>query len=409
MAAPYGALTVGRVTLTEGWEIAQKTDASGTARTVTVSQEESSAVLSADQDAARARVEALLSMAGTVVPVTFTVFTHLDGWYKVGAPSVTDRTWWTETIIPWTVELTRVGGDSEVEVESRLVGGDRTTVHGSASAERWHAPAAGADSYLVGSSTPGYVDRGGADGDVRVWRAIPAATDPRWSVPVASALDGAVSVTVDGVLLAGTSCADTPANWSVDNTLIRVQPRTSTGTLIITSYLDGSGWGTGKVFDVKRGAVSLGAADHVTVLRVDACAVVARLTWDHAPGRTTCDLTLQRGARHVALYIQQYEGSSALRVDDNGGGGSVDDQLSAYGYILRTDADGDSNRWLIGSPIAVTAAGTFGLTASTPATGLAAFVGVEYAGSGAQAGDTAAQVNNQYLGAATETEQVIAR
>lgn len=408
MTAPYGALQVGRVTLTEGWTLARRATQEGP-RTLTVQAQEASAALSASQAAARERGQALLDQAGMTVPVTFTALPHLDGWCVVGQPSADEQTWYDETIIPWQVDLTWVGGDAEVELESRLVSGTRSTAASSASAELWHAPAVGADSYYVGASTPGYVDRGGSDGTVRVWRAIPASTSPRWAVPVSGALDGACTVTVAGTLRAGMTCDDTPADWAVSNTLVKVEPRTSTGTLIVTSYLAGSGWGTSKVFDLKRGAVSLGAADHVTILRNDACEVTVRLTWDHAPGRSTCDITVTRGARHAALHIQQYEASNALRVDDNGGGGSVDDQLTAYGYILRTDADADGDRWLIGTTVACAAAGTFGLAASSPAVGMPAFIGCEYGGSGAASGDTAAQVSAQYLGTQPETTLVVAR
>jgi hypothetical protein len=402
---PYSYLTIGRLTLTEDWTVNQKAGSSG--RTMSLRMSEASTI-GGSQRAVRELGEGMLAMRGQTVPVAGLAMDHHAGWWTIDSVTVQELTWWDTTVIEWTVDLTRVGRNSEVEVESRLVGGDRTTVATSATAERWHAPATGGDAYYVGASTPTYVDRVGEGGTVRVYRSIPAATSPRWGIASTAYLVGAAVLTVDGYVRAGMTCEDTPDDWSVSNGLVKVEPSTSAGTLTVTSYLT-SGWGTAKVFDFKRGSTSLGAASHVTVVRNDACEAILRLTWDHAPGRTVCDIAVKRGARHVSLHLQQHIASSALRVDDNAGGGTVDDQLATYGYILRTDADADGNRWLIGSPLACDAAGTFGLAAHTAALSLPAFIGVERAGSSAVAGDTAAAVNSQYLGTPAETEQVIAR
>jgi hypothetical protein len=253
--APYGTLTIGRLTVTENWAVSSKSGSDTV--TLSLSGEESAAVLGAAATA-RLRAENILDYEGTVVPAQFTEFSHWDGWYQVGGASVDEKTWHDFTSARWKCDLKQVGIDSGCEVESRLTGGNRT--HAStATAELWHAPAVGADTYYVGASTPGFVSRVGSDGTVRVYRSIPAATHPRWAVPVASALDGAVSVTVGGDLRVGSRCTDSPTSWVLSNGLVRVEPRTTAGTLRVTSYLT-SGWGTAKVFDLKRGTTSLGAA-----------------------------------------------------------------------------------------------------------------------------------------------------
>ena len=147
----------------------------------------------------------------------------------------------------------------------------------------------------------------------------------------------------------------------------------------------------------------------MTILRNDFCECVIRLSWDHAPGRTVADLTLARGARHVGVYVQQYEASSSLRVDDTAGSGTVDDQLTASGYIELTTVDGDGNGWVLGSAQACTAAGTFGFAADVAALGLSGFIGCVRGGGSAQAGDTAAQVNAQWLGQPAQSERVVRR
>lgn len=397
-------MRVGRVTLLERPAAEESADRDG--RTVRMLAKEWGRVLG--NSVPRTRGAGLLGHAGQVVPVAWTLQPHRDGWYRVDGPSaieVTQDDGWSA--VKWEADLALVGLDADVEVESRLTGGDRTHAS-SATAELWHAPAVGADSYYVATSTPGHVDRVGADGTVRVYRSLPAGVHPRWSVPAATALDGAVSVTVAGVLQTGQTGPDTADDWQLSNGLLRVEPRTASGTIRVTSYL-ASAWGTAKVFDIKRGATSLGAAQHVTILRNEPCECVIRLTWAHSPGRTVADLTLARGARHVGVYVQQYAAPSALRIDDNGGGGVVSDQLAASGYIERQSADADGNFWVIGSAVAATAAGTFGLAANVAALGLPAYIGVVRGGASAAAGDGAAQVNAQWLGQPAQAERIVHR
>lgn len=401
----YGPLRVGRLTLTEDWQASEKTGTNG--RTLSLSGQEASVVLGYSQSLTRDRADALLSMAGSVVPVIFTAQSHRDGWYRVGNVQADEQTWTDHTAIRWKVDLDRVGGDSEVEVESSLIGGNRTHAS-SAVAELWHAVPVGTDSYYVGSATPGYADRVSADGTVRVFRGLPAATNPRWACATTEWLLGAATVTVAGSLRAGSTCADTPQDWRLSNALIGVEPVTSGAGVVKVQSWQGS-WGAWKVFDVRRGTTTLGPASHVTVIRNDPCEVVLRLTWDHAPGRSTLDLTVKRGGRHVALHAQQYSASSSLRVDDAGVSAGVSNQLTAAGYITTTANDGDGNRWVIGTPKAATAAGGFGLAANVAATSLPAYIGVVRGGGSAAAGDAAGDINAQYLGSPSETEKVIAR
>ena len=405
MTAPYGPLTVGRLVLTEPWEVTVK--ASDGKTLALAGQEAVTTVASPTQVQLRDRATALVDYEGRVVPVTFAGFPHLDGYYRVGTPGYTESTWYDQTVIEWDCDLTLIGGPGSVEFESRMVGGNRPHVS-AAVAELWHAPPAGARAYMVGSASPGYVDRAGETGTVRVYRGLPAGGNPRWGSTLAGYLAGAVSVTVNSTVLTGVRAPDTPGSWHLSNGVLRVAAREATGTLRVTSYLT-SGWGTSKVFDIKRNGVSLGAAQSVTVLRNDPEECVVRLTWDHAPARSTLDVALKRGARHVALCASQSNVSGVWRIDDNGGGGTVDDQLAAAGYIASAADDGDGNRWVIGTGVACAAAGVFGLAATTPAQTLAGYVGCVRGGASPAAGDAAAEVNAQWMGTPAESERVIQR
>jgi hypothetical protein len=254
---PYGPLTIGRVTVTCPWEVSTKTGAAG--RVVTLSGQSASQTFQPlTQPQIRAQAEALLAYAGQVVPVVFTGFPHLDGWYRVGSPGADESTWRDVTAIEWSLDLVSVGRDADVEIESQLAGGDRVHVT-AATPELWHAPAGGATAYMAGSASPGWVDRVSVTGTVRVYRNLPADVNPRWGCRAANGLVGAAQIVVDGDLMTGVTCADTPHDWAISNGLIRVEPRTSVGTFRVTSR-QASAWGTPKVFDVKRAGVSLGPA-----------------------------------------------------------------------------------------------------------------------------------------------------
>lgn len=395
----YGALRIGRVTITESPEVEEQAADDG--RTVTLAGQEASEKLT--QAAARVRAEQLLAYRGVVVPCAWELQSHRDGWYRVTDVRAAEFTWHDHTDIRWGVSLERIGRDAEIEIESRLTGSSRAHI-AAATAELWHAAPVGAGTYYVGSSTPGYVDRSSADGTVRVYRSIPANTHPRWAVPASSALAGASSVTVNGSTMAGLTCDDTPTSWLLSNGLIRVAPLTA-GTITITAYT-GSAWGTGKTWKIWRNGAALTAAAHVTILRNDPCTVVIRLTWDHAPGRSTLDLTLKRGARHVEMLLQSHAVTS-WQVDDTIAGNGNATALASAGYVESVNADANGNKWLVGTPVAVSNTALCGIYSTVAV--FPAFVGVVKGGASAVSGDTAAHVNAQYLGTPIEAERPVRR
>lgn len=408
MTAPYGPLRIGGVTLTCPWEIATKTTADDT-RQLTLNGQEAVTTFNRDitQGQLRARVEALGGYANTVVPVTFDGFPHLDGWYTCGTPGWDESTWHGTTVLEWTLDLTLTGRAGEVDVESRLIGGNR--VHTSSAApELWHGVPAAADAYQAGNGAPGWVDRPAETGTVRVYRSFPAGTDPRWTVPAARAMDGAPTLTVAGDPVTGLTCMDVPWQWVMSNGIVRVQPRGNAGAFRVSAW-NGSSWGTEKVFDLKRAGVSLGMPAHVSVARNDRCELITRLTYSHSGSRSIVDLVVKRGGRHVAVVAVQSSVAGPWRLDDNGVSGTANNQLTASGYSTTTSNDADGNRWVIGTPQSAAAVGGFGFEQSTPNRVLSAYIGVIKGGGSAVAGDAAVDINSQYLGTPTESERVIRR
>lgn len=397
----YGAVKIGRITLTEPPEADEVAGQDG--RVITLQSQDVSEKLGS-QTLARARAEGLLAYEGMVVPCTWDAQPHRNGWYRVTSPRALEFTWHDHTDARWEVDLERVGRDAEVEVESRLTGGNRAHI-AAATAELWHAPAVGANTYYVGSSTPGYVDRVSADGTVRVYRSIPAATHPRWAVTAATALLGAATITVNSVVPTGLTCDDTPTSWLLSNGLIRIAPLASGQTFTVTTY-SGSAWGTAKTWIVRRNGATLTGAAHVTITRNDPSTAAIRLTWDHAPGRSTMDLLLKRGARHFEMVLRSH---SVLewQVDDGSSGNGDYTTLTSGGYSTAVNADADGNKWAIGTPVARSSTPYLGLYSVVPV--FPAFVGVVKGGASAVAGDTAAHINAQYLGTPTEVERVVRR
>ena len=145
----FGDITLGRLTLTEGPIVAEK----GGGRSLSLAGMEAVPPL-ASQAAVRARAEGLLAYVGACVPVSFTHQSHRDGWYRIDSASADETTWHDFTAVRWKLELDRLGLPAEVEVESRLIGGNRQHVS-AATAELWHAAPVGADSYYVGTAAPG--------------------------------------------------------------------------------------------------------------------------------------------------------------------------------------------------------------------------------------------------------------
>jgi len=184
MATTWGTVTVGRLTLREGFTLTAARNASTGDRTLTMTGEESSPPNTLAEVAQRQ--EDLLGLLGRYVPVTFTDKTDHNGFYLVNDVDAGPLTNWGNEVVKfsWQIQATRVGPENAVDVSSRVTGVARTNDFG-LSGERWHAPAASAYAYFtgVGSQPSGSVARAIADGgQLVVYRGVPASASPRWGV-----------------------------------------------------------------------------------------------------------------------------------------------------------------------------------------------------------------------------------
>lgn len=423
----FGSITLGRLTVREALSVASETGGSQGRQMKLTGQEAVPALTSAQLAQVQ---DDLLGMIGSMLPAAFTVKADRNGYWILTDVQSDLMNYQGELVTAtWQLTLTRVGSDTEVDLESRLSGSlARANVY-SAVGERVHCPPIGHYGYYTGPTIPSVLVRTGSDGAMLVYRGVPTNVNPRWGCSVTTYLAGRVRfLDAHNLERAGTAFsvrpllpALTPAEdltpeetlvpaagaatvWTLHNTLVKVTPADTTtgGTLVISAWT-GGGW-QDKVWDVKIGNVSLGVPDTITVLRNEPEIVVVRLLRSQSPGRATVDLTLRRGHRAVEVYVQAATSTTVQLV-------LITPELGTAGggYVTASANDGANNRYVIGSASLFTADTTNGGISATAVTALDAFIGVQVGGNAALAGDTAADLFNAYIGAASETVQAVRR
>jgi hypothetical protein len=389
----FGTITVGRVELREALTSAQEQSGG-----VSLSGQEAASATPGVFPLSREQLGALQAdirgLAGDFVPVRFTDKSSLDGYYVVGDTSAEMMDWQGEVVTcDWSINLARVGSDSEVDVEARLAGPLTRVNDFSATGERWHAPPIGHTAYWAGSATPSTMTRQTSEGPITVYRGVPVLTSPRYACPVGDYLAGRVRISDAGRERTGTMWPVSPGGWELTNGLVRVI--VSADTLSIGAWTGGAWANKGWALSVN--GTTLGGPDSATVVRNDVECVIVRLLWSLTVGRVTCDLTLRRGSRFLELYARTST-AATIKVARTEAEAGV---ATTPGYVRATAADAAGHRYIVG------AARTFvpdvnGGISKASATSMDAFVGVEFGGASAVSGDTAADVFKAYLGSAAE-------
>jgi hypothetical protein len=309
------------------------------------------------------------------------------------------------------LDLQRIGGENEIDLQSRLTGAVRQNDF-SVTGTRWHAPAIGHYAYYTGTTLPSNHDRVTEDGTIRVYTAIPASTSPRWGCTPTNYLNGCVRLT-DTTYVAsenqveGINRTISASSWALSNGLINVTPTATAGRLRVGLYSSGSYKNVD--WDVRSGENNLADWKSATILRNDPEQVVLRLTCERSAstgGREVLDLTLRRGAQFVECYLQVSE-STTLRV---WGANATPSASASNGTISATGNNADGIRpccgtsQSYGSPNATN--GGFNSIASTVVLDfwLGATIG---AGTASESDITALQ--NQYIGAMPEATYAVRR
>lgn len=401
----WGTVTVGRLALRESLDSAAETvDAQTGSRTLTIVGQEAHPDLTSTQIAQIQ--DDIHGLYGAFVPATFTMKSDRNGYYRVAGAQATLANWSGEVITAdWQLVLSRVGSDTEVDIESRLSGAVTRNTSFAATGERWHAPPPAAYGYWSGTSIPSTVSRTGTDGAVTVYRGVGSTVNPRWGCSVGNYLAGRCRfLDGNGVERTGLGFTTAATGWELSNSLTKVNTSPAGSGVLQVSAYTGGGW-QAKQWDILAGGSSLGAPLGCSVLRNEPECVIVRLLFGTATlGRVTVDALLRRGSRFVELYVQA-ETSTTLKVVR----GTTEAGTSGTGYVSATSNDGAGNRYIVGSALTFTADTANGGLSLASTTTLDAFVGVVVGGGSAVAGDQAANLYSQYLGAPAESVQGVRR
>lgn len=400
--APYGVMQVGRLPLREDAS-AELSAADGYAE-MAVQGQESYGRLTLPQ--LIQRVDDVVALKGQLLPCTFTQKPELNGFYQIADATATYTKWMPEAmaIMPWALKLRRAGYAGDMDLEARLAGPQTRANDHAATGERWHGPNLNHIGYAAGSTLPNVVTRTGTDGAMTVYRTMTVGVHPRWGTTAANALLGRVRFLDSlGRERVATRADLAPTGWEVHNGLVRIQVNAGDGNLIF-SHWEGGAWQAKEftVFHSTGPAVAMGVPDYLTVLRNDLECITVRLTKGLAPGRITVDLTLRRGSRLVEVFVQHQFGTTLKLVR-----ATAEATTAFTGYLRATAADANGHRFVIGSTRTFTADNINGGLSRAATPTLDAFVAIER--TGAAAGDLAAQLWAQYLGAASETVKGVRR
>lgn len=397
----WGEINYGRFKLLEAGNISEQSDGGVTLQ----GQESSPPATIAECKVLHAQVLGL--QTGRVYAVQFSDKADRNGYYEVESSTAEMVNYQGEVVTTnWTTNLTRLGSDKEVDLQSRLTATVRVNDF-SASGERWHAPAISHYSYWTGSTSPTSMTRTGADGSMTVYRGVPANVSPRWGCAVANYSKGRVRVSdtrlaASGAEVEGTNTELGTLTWSLSNGLVNVSPTATAGVLNVQSY-------SGGAYRSKLWRVTVASAgptwESASVLRNDPEMCVVRLVASQSPGRVSLDLTLRRGSRVVEGYLQS--GSSATHgVALTAAETNVN--TAASGYLTATSNDADGNRFIGGSARTFTGS-TNGTLTKAATTSFDFFLGAVVGGGSAVSGDAAADLFKQYIGSLAESTYVVRR
>lgn len=396
----YGDLTIGRLLLRETFKADESV---GTARTLDLEGQESTPPLT--RAALVWRHDNVLALEGGCVhPLTFTDKPERNCYVSIDSVSAEYTEWRSEVVTSnWKLGLTRLGSDSEIDLQSRLTGAVRVNDF-SLTGERWHAPPIGHYGYQTGTSNPTTMTRAGADGTITVYRGIPAGASPRWGCTPANYLNGRVRLTSSGTELCGVDQSLSPTGWALTNGLVNVAVGAS-ASFDVQAYTGGA-WRS-KLWNVSvaGSASSITSWDGATLLRNDPEHVILRLSKGLNPGRATLDLTLRRGSRTVEGYLQTTTSNTLAAYRSTL---ETNTSFAASGYVVATSNDGDGNKFAAGSARTFTAHTNGGVQKASSTT-LDFWVGVVAGGSSAVSGDAATDLRNMYVACLPETIYAVRR
>lgn len=414
------SLTIGRVGLDVTLEHPYSWDSSGRSDRVRGYITDSTV---ANRNAIRSE---LVEQVGRLVAVTWTKDTTRDGFYIVRSASVRSdvnrKSFETDGLMEFTVDLDRIGSVGSVELQSLITGTVVANDFGVITTETkpFHAPSVGALTYDSGSGAPTVIERTTSDGAITVFEDITDTENPTWSVSPSTYYSGAAQIKVSSLLRSGLDAPNDPEDFELSNGLVRLKPGTtasvSDGTLEVEWY-DGSAWDTAKVFYLTHATVQIPRWHYITILRNTPEECRIRLVRDAAESPPTSyrhilDISLRRGSRFLACYYTWTNTAidMQIRVETNEASTAVTPTGATGTFGIRaTSNDASGNRFVLACPKTQTQDLTNGRITQAATTTFPFMIGSEVGGSGAASGDQAADLMLQYLGWVSETVRAVRR
>jgi hypothetical protein len=344
---------------------------------------------------------------GKMVPVTFTDKAQRDGYYEVAGVTSDLTNYQNGDVVTadWTVELKRIGSESEIDLQSRLTGATRANDF-ALSGTKWHAPAIGHYAYHTGSTIPTGVSRTTSDGVITVYLSVPNNTSPRWGCSAVDYRGGRVRV-FDSLEVSsenevqGIDRRISANGWTLFNGLVNLQPTSSAGVVNV-AYWDGTSY-VDAYWKLQRGGVNLTAFDSCTILRNDYEQSVIRCVTKQSSGagRTTVDFALKRGSRFIEGYMQN-SSSATLKIAPN----NTTSSASGTGYQV---ASAGTNRVACGSSKTFTVDNTNGGISKASVTAFDFWIGPVMNAASPATGDSATELRDQYIGSMPEIVYAVRR
>jgi len=369
----WGSFNLGVLALKETYTVADSVNETSGVRKITLAGRETNGWMTRTR--LREIAEDMMTLRGRTFPGTFSNKTDRNGYYRVDDINTSVTDWDANGVaLDWNMDLTFLGPDNAVDVESRMAHVIRGGLSGS---ERWHAPPIGHNSYYIGATSPTSLIRTGVDGGVTVYRSIPA-VNPRYGVPLSSYLAGRARILAGGSERVGTGITMTSTGWEINNGLVRVRPATVGTTTLYVAVWGGTSWNE-KVWDIRLGSDALIPGTHflgATIIRNSPELVTIRLLVAQPTSglRTILDLSLRRGSRFVEGYIQRTTSGDITVCLDNAEASTLTGK-----YSKANAPDGAGNTWGAGSSRVVTLASNGGIT-MTATTDLDFWIGAEVPG-----------------------------
>jgi len=354
-----------------------------------------------------------------VVPVFFSdaALDSYEGLYRIVSASASvaagDVSSW---VVRWTIRATRSQSYQQPFVESRCVFPVITNSHGITTATALctvGTPGAAVTEVSYSDGTISlFTFYTSEDGSVMVADAVPGSWTGdtgvfRWATSLPTWYYGGSRIKVNGDIVVGRQCVDTPTSWSIENGLVKVAASSSAGFFDVSHY-DGSQYDTAKTFVLdERTAASIPATGfhHVSVLRNGPEACTLRLGVQNNGGyAVNCDVTIRRGSRWVELVVTSGPLKWGIRR------GTAEAATSITGGIRATSNDASGNRYVLSMPNAFTSDLVAGLIYPTSASSrMFLGIGCEVAGTSAVSPSTALAQVYRFIGQTYEVARVVGR